>query len=106
MEIKPVEKIGNYKIHYDNEYGLAFSPIDYKKLEMTAKEMFEKLGYELIQDNMNWLKYSFDRRFDIEFYKPTKTIYMGTDEVRFCSINVQELKAIKKQIEELGWDNE
>ena len=78
---------------------------------MTAKEMFEKLGYELIQDDMNWIVYTINKgkwfQFDISFFKQDKSVHLNTRETTFChSFDMNELKAINKQIEELGWDNE
>ena len=110
MEIKAVEKIGNYTIHYDNEYGLAISPIDYKKLEVTAKEMFEKYGEELIQDNEDWLIYSNKPKkgyaFNIEFNKKKKQICISGELLSNGKvISLEELKAINQQCKELGWYN-
>lgn len=67
---------------------------------MTAKEMFEKLGYE--EDfHFTYIKY-YNKKEDryIWFYQETETI-----EIQF-DITMELLKAINKQIEELGWDNE
>lgn len=81
---------------------------------MSAKEMFEKLGYELVNEAP--LLYQFnDGGFikNIEFSISLKSITFSgyeyyndgrpTDENR---IYVDELQAINKQIEELGWNNE
>lgn len=130
MEIKAVEKIGNYKFHYDNEHGLAFSPIDYKKLEVTAKEMFEKLGYEYSYDD-GFIEYlnsePIPNRINTDYIRFKKITFNKMDENiciqryktdRLCleviidskgsivHLGKEELKAINKQIEELGWDNE
>jgi hypothetical protein len=67
---------------------------------MTAKEMFEKLGYK--EDfHIAYIKY-YNEKEDkyIWFSKPTKTVEIMFD------IDMDLLKAINKQIEELGWDNE
>ena len=37
---------------------------------MTAKEMFEKLGYKKICDDANFIIYNFEGVFEIRFYKP------------------------------------
>lgn len=67
---------------------------------MTAKEMFEKLGYDL-QFDCPYLQYhNLETDSYIWFYGETETI-----EIQF-DITMDLLKAINKQIEELGWDNE
>ncbi len=76
----------------------------------TAKDLFEELGYERrfcdediisYQNNKNW-------RYDknIDFYLEDKIIesFQITAGGRFeLSMTPQELKAINKQVEELGW---
>ncbi len=72
---------------------------------MSAKEMFEKLGYELIHNVLYEMEY-YNSRYDtyIWFYKTRKSIEMSNE------FNLEELQAINKQVEELGWlgsdDNE
>lgn len=77
---------------------------------MTAKEMFEKLGWYLdIETNDEQIVYSYDildnETFGfigartITFEIMSKSIYL--DEVECIYINLFE--AINKQIEELGW---
>jgi len=92
---------------------------------MTAKEMFEKLGYELIMNEDNDIpRKSWGgelKRFELVykneeslvlFYKDKSiaTVEYGTDDdddrIHFlsygnCSLNL--LQAINKQVEELGW---
>lgn len=110
MKVKPVENIGNYKIEY-NDFGIGFIPCELQSLEMTAREMFEKYGEELIQDNEDWLIYSNKPKnwyaFNIEFNKKKKQIHISGELLSNGKvISLEELKAINKQIEELGWDNE
>lgn len=80
---------------------------------MTAKEMFEKLGYEqeLIYD------LEFKKRLIAIRYKRKKYIIIDFDlldgdfvkygkiweVISSCSITIEELQAINKQVEELGW---
>lgn len=98
------EEIEKYKFCF-NDDGLCVSPIDYKTLKMTAKEMFEKLGYEYQYNPI--LK-------SLEFIRGAELIVFYTDDKSFYKqygyetgdITLGELKAINKQIEELGWDNE
>ena len=70
---------------------------------MTAKEMFEKLGYEHIISNKfpNEIKYKYLDDY-ITFDFEDKTIWRGED-YDSAGITMEELKAINKQIEELGW---
>ncbi|MBR5227485.1 MAG: hypothetical protein IKV94_02495 [Clostridia bacterium] len=83
---------------------------------MSAKEMFEKLGYEIYFDVSVCLWYRKNVNgvnFNIRFSKDTKLIdcwYIFND--RRCDKNLtpNEIQAINKQVEELGWlgsdDNE
>lgn len=65
---------------------------------MSAREMFEKLGYK--QEKGDW----------IEYFKNEDTIIFMDDKTFYKrhyydpgDINIEELKAINKQVEELGW---
>ena len=93
---------------------------------MTAKEMFEKLGYKLIPNvdikriihnkdtrfNKNIIKaYEYcDERFNIFihilFFDNNMVFKWNYSHQCGMFITFEELKAINKQIEELGWDNE
>ena len=64
---------------------------------MTAKEMFKKLGYTLIE-NKECIACGFDLTHWLIFDKSEKEI-----EVNFNVISIDELKAIIKQAQELGW---
>lgn len=73
---------------------------------MSAKEMFEELGYELDKEprfgsTISYTQYCSDgccRIYDLVFYD--KTI-----EVQEDYINLKLLKAINKQVEELNWND-
>ena len=76
---------------------------------MSAKEMFEKLDY--IQDldntyNVGYFKRIADTKLrTITFIKDYRYMtFIDTD--NNCSLTLQELKAINKQVEELGWNDE
>ena len=87
---------------------------------MTAKEMFEKLGWfdvsKKYRNLIRYEKYKFENDIPIitsvEF--ETGAILDGKNEVYFMTrydgasgcthITVEELQAINKQIEELGWN--
>ena len=80
-------------------------------MNKTAKEMFEELGYELIQDDMNWVVYTIHKekwfQFEISFFKQDKSVHLNTRETTFGhSFDMQELQAINKQVEERGKINE
>lgn len=68
---------------------------------MKAKEMFEKLGYK--QEKDNWIIYC--KNEDAIIFMDDKTFYKR-HYYDPGDINIEELKAINKQIEELGWLNE
>ena len=75
---------------------------------MSAKEMFEQLGYKLMVEDQIWTKhrllYTRDRTA-MYFLFATKTYYKCTRtyDVESETITVDEHKAITKQLEELGW---
>ena len=80
---------------------------------MNAKEMFEKLGYE--ERATNYCIYHSKKNKEINLWISPKVIecfeYNEEDERCVSSdITLQELQAINKQVEELGWlgsdDNE
>lgn len=84
---------------------------------MTAKEMFEKLGYnQLIVHEPYYMfyikplkengEYENDE-IHLEFNFLNKTIVKSYgDDNTVCGITIQELQAINKQVEELGWLDE
>ena len=80
---------------------------------MTAKEMFEELGFieeqSPMYENCIWYKTN-DNYFnrEIKFYKKDKLIYNNLIYGGFqmngsCPIYPKLLQAINKQVEELGW---
>ena len=79
---------------------------------MKAKEMFEKLGYELVFENKEVLRYR-KKHLDVEFWKVyelvtgekiKKFIKVSTVYDKPYLISLDLLQAINKQIEELGWE--
>lgn len=74
------------------------------EVQLTAREMFEKLGYnQLIKPNVIYYQKRVDipknyMIFSINFVINLKEVSIGKN------LNVEELKAINKQIEELGWE--
>ena len=71
----------------------------------TAKEMFEELGYKVFEDNEPELdSYCIviatkEYNHSIIFNKKRKKIFFD-----YTNIGIKELKAINKQISELGWN--
>ena len=71
----------------------------------TADEMFEELGYVRTKGNEYWIIYKNFRK-DIDFNLEHKTIMVGARmgmELESEEFNMQELQAINKKVEELGW---
>ena len=82
---------------------------------MSAKEMFEKLEYELVFENEEVLRYRKNKWLDVEFWKVYEKItgekmkkYIKVSNVQNIPyfISIELLQAINKQISELGWNNE
>lgn len=82
---------------------------------MSAKEMFEKLGYEMLgsfnlKDNyiiVAWSKEIYDCKTTIYFYDDKNLrIVMEDKKGRIYPpvFTLKELQAINKQVEELGWN--
>ena len=76
---------------------------------MTAKEMFEKLGYEYYKEQgvITYINKEDDNEKTIEFIdNGLSDILVRINEKEyyvFC-ISLEELQAINKQVEELGWE--
>ena len=77
---------------------------------MNAKEMLEKLGYELVpkfvHNDSTILYYSnYHKYINIEFYLEKKEFLKKRTDFTRSSMNtsMSELQAINKQCEELGW---
>ncbi len=66
--------------------------------EKTADMMFEELGYKKFHENSTDVRYSTSSHEIIAFYGAVKTFDKNT-----YPINMQELQAINKKCEELGW---
>ena len=81
---------------------------------MSAKEMFEELGYELIRDCEFYLFYEkalkenaeYENDYlHISFEKQDKEVIKTYgDDNSPEAITMRELQAINKQVEELGWN--
>ena len=84
---------------------------------MSAKEMFEKLGYECERDDNNWLIYNKKAVVDYKITFVKRGDYNNQECVEikptingqphyFVRLDIDLLQAINKQVEELGWNNE
>ena len=73
---------------------------------MSAKEMFEKLGYGDYFYNGLRITYSnFDKECKmIEFDLEKKQLILADDSEEVFELSLEELQAINKQVEELGWN--
>ena len=74
---------------------------------MKAKEMFERLGYGDYFNNGLRITYSnFDKECKmIEFDLKKKQLIFADDSEEIFELSLEELQAINKQVEELGWNN-
>lgn len=68
---------------------------------MSADEMFKKLGYVRTKTNEYWIIYKNFRK-DIDFNLKHKTIEVGA-KMESEEFDMQELQAINKKCQELGW---
>lgn len=74
---------------------------------MTAKKMFEELGYEyydykFTDEYYQRISLEEDKWKSIEFVKPDKILRLS-DDYNFIDVDLKTLSAIYKQLEELGW---
>lgn len=72
----------------------------------TADEMFEELGCIFIYADEEFLQYKFEGIYmDIEiiFDLKRKTVLKEYADREVCKITIEELQAINKKVEELGW---
>lgn len=78
---------------------------------MSAKEMFEKLGYIENNDRETCLRYTkkgfVGQIIEIRFYLDNGKAFIkeGEDDDIAYLITMPELQAINKQVEELGWND-
>lgn len=74
---------------------------------MTAKEMFEELGYDYFENHYRITYQNFDVECKlIEFDKMKKKMDLADDSEEVVELSFKELQAINKQVEELGWNND
>lgn len=72
-------------------------------MKMTAKEMFEELGFKQIRNNEDWMLYeSIYDDFMIYFDKEFRTYTFKCNNLP-VNVDIAEHMAITKQMKELGW---
>ena len=75
--------------------------------EKTADEMFENLGYEKdIGVSYGLIRYNKEDKQYIRFIIEEKCVEANTvrkNRIDVLNLNMQELQAINKKVEELGW---
>ena len=75
-----------------------------------ADEMFEKLGYEKIEESKRYLRYSTDGRygehidFEIKLQQIRCTRVTTQGNTHFRYFTMQELQAINEKVKELKWN--
>lgn len=73
----------------------------------SAKELFEELGYKLIENDKEEIEYKKELEFNnyfIGFWRYSKKFFKTDSCDLAIDITLDELKAINKQIEELNWN--
>jgi len=64
---------------------------------MTAKEMFENLGFKKIFDDVNFIIYNLEDVFEIRFDKRQQDFSIYYERESYNTIDMEELQAINKQ---------
>lgn len=74
----------------------------------SARELFEELGYDLVREDKEYLKYQKHQGYTIEFDLLEQTFYAYDDYMQYSciDINIKELQAINQMVNELGWLDE
>lgn len=81
--------------------GFAFIPFEEEK---TADKMFEELGYKKTKYTQKILYINKNNKdLYITFFAPTHEVCKQEDDA-YEYITMEELKAINKKCEELGWN--
>lgn len=77
---------------------------------MTAKEIFKFLGYEITTDDYDMLVYTYKEQnglyLKIKFNLLDKVIQTYYNHEMMNCLNIDDIQAINKQINELGWLDE
>lgn len=72
----------------------------------SAKEMFEELGYIYFENEfrITYQNYKISECKLIELNLKEKKMWLADDSEEVFELSFKEIKAINKQIEELGWN--
>lgn len=73
---------------------------------MTAKEMFIDLNFRCVRNDDNYITYRDIENEDFYVYFDKTLKVVNSFQTYDYNFNFKMFKAINKQIEELGWDNE
>ena len=73
-----------------------------KERKISAREMFEALGYKYRELDDDVFQYSMSSSIVIRFYKKERE-FCSVEYFEPKDITVDEFKAIQKQMEEMGW---
>ena len=74
--------------------------------QKTADEIFEELGYEFLFKNEKMIQYELEGFYmdnEIKFDLKGKTVLKEYSTGESQEITMQELQAINKKVEDLGW---
>ena len=73
---------------------------------MSAKEMFEELGYDYFNNGLRITlqNYEISECKLIEFNLKERKMWLADDSEETFKLSLKEIKAINKQVEELGWN--
>lgn len=87
----------------------AWGASDYEiKKRYTAQEMFEELGYVQYANNINYIVYGLSAGkclARLTFNKNQKQLEIWAEQPMYNTLDLAELRAIHKQIEELRWED-
>lgn len=76
-------------------------------MNKSAKEMFEKLGYEFFNNGLRITYQNYEKECKlIEFNLKEKKMWLADDSEEVVILSLEELHAINQQCKELGWFNE
>ncbi len=69
--------------------------------------MFEKLGYDYFDNGLRitYQNYKVSSCKLIEFNLQEKKMWLADDDKEVVELSLKEIKAINKQVEELGWND-
>lgn len=75
------------------------------EVQLTARDIFKKLGYRDYFNNGLRITYSnFDKECKmIEFDLKKKQLMLADDSEEVFELSLEELQAINQQVKELGW---